>query len=52
MGGYTTALITYSHCICWFDSHNRDERCLSIACGTSVLLKFRNLRELEKHTYV
>ena len=24
MGGYTTTLIKYSRCICWFDSHNRD----------------------------
>ena len=35
-----------------FDSHGRDERGLSIVGGTSVLLKFSDLREVEKYIQV
>ena len=42
--GYTSALKTYSHCIYWFDSQSQDKCGLNVLCGTSVLLKFINLK--------
>ena len=50
--GCTTALITYSHCLYWFDSRSRDELGFRVACETSVLLKFRNLREVQRYIQV
>ena len=44
----SATLITYSHCIYWFNYYSRDERSLCVVCGMSVLLKFGNLGELEK----
>ena len=38
--------------IYWFDSHSQDEHGLSVVCGTSVLLKFRNLSEVEKYIHI
>lgn len=38
--------------IYWFDSHSQDEHSLSVVCGTSVLLKFRNLSEVEKYIHI
>ena len=35
-----------------FDSQSRDERGLSIVVGTSVLIKFSDLREVEKYLQV
>ena len=49
---YATALKTYTHCIYWLDSHNRDEPGLSVTCEMSALLKCRNLREVEKYIQV
>ena len=36
------------NCYYLFDSHSRDERDLSVVDTTSVLMKFRDLYELEK----
>ena len=52
MGSNTTALVTYGSSVYLFDSHSRDERGLTVADGTSVLLKFKNLLEVEKYMQV
>ena len=52
MGGFTTAIILLRNCYYLFDSHSRDERDLSVVDGTSVLMKFRDLYELEKYLQV
>ena len=48
MEGFTTAVILLRNCYYLFDSHSRDERDLSVVDTTSVLMKFRDLYELEK----
>ena len=50
--GFTTAIILLRNCYYLFDSHSRDERDLSVVDGTSVLMKFRDLNELEKYLQV
>ena len=52
MEGFTTAIILLRNCYYLFDSHSRDERDLSVVDGTSVLMKFRDLYELEKYLQV
>ena len=49
MEGFTSAIILLRNCYYLFDSHRRDERGLNAADGTSVLMKFRDLYELEKY---
>ena len=49
MEGFTTAIILLRNCYYLFDSHSRDERGLSVVDGTSVLMKSRDLYELEKY---
>ena len=51
-GGFTTALMKQHNYFDLFDSHSRDERGLSVAGGTSVLLKFSHLMEVEKYIQV
>ena len=50
MEGFTTATILLRNCYYLFDSHSRDESGFSLVDGTSVLMKFRNLYELEKYS--
>ena len=52
MGRFTTALMKQHNHFCLFDSHSRDGRDLSVAGGTSVLLKFSDLMELRKYIKV
>ena len=52
MEGFTTAIILLRNCYYLFDSHSRDEGTLSVVDGTSVLMKFRDLYELEKYLQV
>ena len=52
MGGFTTSLMKQHNHFYLFDSHSRDERGLSIAAGTSVLLKLSDLMEVEKYIQV
>ena len=52
MEGFTTAVILLRNCYYLFDSHSRDERTLSVVDGKSVLMKFRDLYELEKYLQV
>ena len=49
MEGSTTAVILLRNCYYLFDSHSFDERGFGVVDGTSVLMKFRNLYELEKY---
>ena len=50
--GFSTAIILLRNCYYLFDSHSRDERGLSVIVETSVLMKFRNLYELDKYLQV
>ena len=52
MEGFTIAFILLRNCYYLFDSHNRDERGLSVVDGTSALMKFMDLYELEKYLQV
>ena len=52
MERFTTAIILLRNCYYLFDSHSRDERGLSVVDGASVLMKFRDLYELEKYLQV
>ena len=52
MGGFTTAIMKQYGYFYLFDSHSRDEQGLSIVGGTSVLLKFSDLTEVEKYIQV
>ena len=52
MEGFTTVTILLRNCYYLFDSHSRDGRGLSVVDGTSVLMKFRDLYELEKYLQV
>ena len=52
MEGFTTAIILLRNCYYLFDSQRRDERRLSVVDGTSALMKFRDLCELEKYLQV
>ena len=51
MEGFTTAIVSSGNCYL-FDSHSRDERRLSVIDGTSVLMKFNDLLEIEKYIQV
>ena len=46
--GFTTAIIFLRNCYYLFDSHSSDERGLSVVDGTSVLMKCKDLYEIEK----
>ena len=48
MEGFTAAIISSGNCYYLFDLHSRDERGLSVIDGTSVLMKFNDLFEIEK----
>ena len=48
LSGFTIAVITKGPNFYVFDSHSRDFRGLSVPDGTSVLLRFRDLFEIEK----
>ena len=50
--GFTTSIILSRNSYYLFDSHSRDERGLSVVDGTSVLLKFQDLYEIEKYFQV
>ena len=52
MGGFTTALMKHHNHFYLFDSHSRDSRGLSVADGTSVLMKFSDLFEVENYIQV
>ena len=52
MEGFATAIISSGNCYPLFDSHSRDERGLSVIDGTSVLMKFIDLFEIEKYIQV
>ena len=52
MGGFTAALMKQNNHFHLFDSQSRDERGLSIVGGTSVLLKFLDLKQVEKNIQV
>ena len=52
MEGFTAAIILLRNCFYLLDSHSRGERGLSVVDGTSVLMKVRNLYELEKYLQV
>ena len=52
MEGFTTEIISTGNCYYLFDSHSRDERGLSVIDGTSVLMKFIDLFEIEKYIQV
>ena len=52
MGGFTTVAISLRNCYYLFESHSRDERDLSVVDGTSVLMEFSDLYELEKYLQV
>ena len=50
--GYTLAMIPNTGNYYLFKSHSRDERGLIVSNGTSVLLKFSSLLEIEKYIQV
>ena len=52
MKGFTTAIMKQHGYFYLFDPHSRDEQGLSIVGGTSVLLKFSDLTEVEKYIQV
>ena len=52
ISGFTIAAISKGPNFYLFDSHSRDHRRLSVSNGTSVLLRFKDLFEIEKYTQV
>ena len=46
------AIILHSKACYFFDSHNRDSRGLSVADGSSVLLKFENIIQLQNYIQI
>ena len=52
MEGFTTAIILLRNYYYLFDLQSRDERGLNVVDETSVLMRFRDLYELEKHLQV
>ena len=50
--GFTTTIVLLRNFYYLFDSHSRNERVLSLVDGTLVLMKFRDLYELEKYLQV
>ena len=46
------SIVLLRNCYYLFDSHSRDERGFSVVDGTSVLMKFMDLYELEKYLQV
>lgn len=52
IGGFTTAVMSFTENLFLFDTHSPDYRGLSIQGGTSVLLKFQNLTEIVKDIHV
>ena len=51
MEGFTTAIISSGNCYLFYLC-SRDERGLSMTDGTSVLMKFNDLFEIEKYIEV
>ena len=49
MGGFTTALMKHHNHFYLFDSQSRDLRGLSVADGTSALMKFSDLFEVQNY---
>ena len=49
MESFTTTIILSGNCFYLFESHSRNERGLSIADGTSALVKFNDLFKTEKY---
>ena len=47
-----TAIISYSRSYYLFDSHSRDSRRFAVSSGTSVLLKFSCLQQVENYIEV
>ena len=52
MGGFATALMKHHNHFYLFDSHSRDSRGLSVVDGTSALIKFSDLFEVENYIQV
>ena len=52
MEGFTNAIVLLRNCYYLFVSPSRDERGFSVVDGTSVLMKFKDLYELEKYLQV
>ena len=52
MEGFTTAIILLRNCSDLFDSHSCDEKTISVADGTSDLMKLSNLYEFDKYLQV
>ena len=52
MESFTTTIILSGNCFYLFESHSRNERGLSIADGTSALVKFNDLFKTEKYIQV
>ena len=52
MGGFTTELMKQNNHFYLLDSQSRDQRGLSIVGETSVLLKFLDLKQVEKNIQV
>ena len=52
MGSFTTASMKHHNHFYLFDSHSRDSRGLSVIDGTSVLMKFSDLFEVENYIQV
>ena len=52
MGGFTSALMKHNNHFYLFDSHSQDSRGLNVVDGTSVLMKFSDLFEVEIYIQV
>ena len=48
MESFTTAIVSSGNWYYLFDSHSRDEREINVIHGTSALMKFNDLFEIEK----
>ena len=52
MESFTTARISSGKWFYLFDSHSRDEKELNVIYGSSALMKFNDLFEIEKYIQV
>ena len=52
MESFTTARISSGKWFYLFDSHSRDEKDLNVIYGSSALMKFNDLFEIEKYIQV
>ena len=48
MESFTTAIVSSGNWYYLFDAHSRDEREINVIHGTSALMKFNDLFEIEK----